>query len=277
MSDAKPGFEFNAVVTSRIEVAPDLITLQVSPRGWELPHFEPGQYAVLALPACAPRCFGSDGEADSDAPDKAIKRAYSIASSSVVDRHLEFYINLVRSGELTPRLWMLQTGSPIWLGRKITGMFTLDSVSSHVHVILFSTGTGLAPYMSMVRTFLAEQPHRRFTVVHGARHSWDLGYQAELITLHRMYPHFDYLPVVSRPQEERIPWSGLTGHCQDIWTGRKIDETWGFRPSPDNTHIFLCGNPAMIEHMVQLLAPEGFREHSKKLPGEVHLEKYWVH
>ena len=276
MSDAKAGTELNAVVTQRMEVAPGLIILQVAPRGWELPHFDPRQYAVLALPACAPRCQGSDPEPEAPQSEKLIKRAYSIASSSVANSHLEFYVTLVRSGGLTPRLWTLQVGDAVWLGHKVTGLFTLDSVPPDVHLILFSTGTGIAPYISMLRTFLVEQCHRRFTVVHGARHSWDLGYQSELITLHRVCRNFDYVPIISRPQEEPIPWSGLAGHCQDVWKRGVVDRIWGFQPTPENTHVFLCGNPAMIEDMLQLLAQDGFREHSKKAPGQVHLERYWI-
>ena len=116
---------------------------------------------------------------------------------------------------------------------------------------------------------------RRFAVVHGARHSWDLGYQAELLTLQRMCPRFDYLPIISRPKEEPVQWGGRVGYCQDIWTDRIIDQLWGFRPAPANTHVFLCGNPAMIEEMLQLLGEDGFREHRTRSPGQVHLEKYW--
>ncbi|NUQ62178.1 MAG: ferredoxin--NADP reductase [Pirellulales bacterium] len=276
MSDAKPDAELNAVVTQRMEVAPGLIILQVAPRGWELPAFESGQYAVLGLPPAAPRCPGSEPDPEAAKPERLIKRAYSIASSSVANSHLEFYVALVRSGGLTPRLWALRLGDPVWLGRKVTGMFTLGSVPPDVHVVLFSTGTGIAPYISMLRTFLAEQCHRRFVVVHGARHSWDLGYQSELIALHRVCRNFDYVPIISRPQEEPISWSGLAGHCQDVWTSRVVDRLWGFRPTPENTHVFLCGNPAMIEDMLQLLAQDGFREHTKKAPGQMHLEKYWT-
>lgn len=267
--------EFNAVVTQRMEVAPGLMVMNVAPVGWELPDFEAGQYAVIGLPGSAPRCRDAEAEDTPAEPDKLIKRAYSIASRSQAKQYLEFYIALVRSGALTPRLTLLNPGDRLWLGRKITGMFTLDSVPPECHVIMFATGTGLAPYVSMMRSALAEQPARRFAVVHGARHSWELGYREEMITLHRFCREFEYIPIVSRPKEEPIPWGGLAGHCQDVWTRHVIDEVWGFSPIPETTHIFLCGNPAMIRDVIELLAADGFREHSRKSPGQIHTEKYW--
>ena len=173
------------VVTQQIEVAPGLMILRVAPDGWELPDFLPGQYVVLGLPAGAPRCADSDPEPPSGDPNKLIRRAYSIASSSVAREYLEFYITLVRSGELTPRLFSLQVGQRLWVGRKVTGMFTLRDVPQDKQLVLLATGTGIAPYMSMVRTVLATEGTQRFAVVHGARHSWDLGYQGELIAVQR--------------------------------------------------------------------------------------------
>lgn len=271
--DADP--RLNAVVTQRTEVAPGLVILQVAPDGWDLSPFEPGQYTVLALPGSAPRCEGSDPESEPVDPNKLIKRAYSIASTSQARRFLEFYVALVGSGALTPRLWALGVGDRVWLGRKITGMFTLDSVPAEANVLLIATGTGVAPYLSMMRTILPKDAGRKFAIVHGARHSWDLGYQAELITLARVCPNFYYVPVVSRPDEEPAAWGGRTGYCQDAWADRVIDELWGFRPTPEDTHIFLCGNPSMIEDMLTIVAKDGFREHTKKSLGQVHLEKYW--
>jgi len=265
----------NARMIQRTEVAPGLIIVQVAPDGWELPEFEPGQYTVLGLPGSAARCAGSDPDSVEHDPNKLIRRAYSITSSSVPRDYLEFYITLVRSGELTPRLFALEVGDPVLLGPKITGMFTLDSVPEDRHVMLFATGTGLAPYMSMIRSSLAEHRGRRVAVVHGAYHSWDLGYRAELATLQRICPHLEYIPLISEPADEPVAWSGHTGFCQDVWKARVIDQRWGFRPSPENTHAFLCGHPGMIQGMLELLLEDGFAEHSKKSPGQIHLEKYW--
>ena len=265
----------NAIVTQRTDLAPGLMILQVAADGWELPDFLPGQYTVLALSGSAPRCEGADPEVPPPPPAKLIKRAYSIASSSRAREYLEFYINLVHSGALTPRIFALSVADRIWLSSKITGVFTLDSVPPDKNVIFIATGTGLAPYMSMVRSVLAEQGNRRFAIIHGARHSRDLGYRSELTSLANVCPNLTYLPIISRPQGEPAPWSGPTGHCQDVWTRRLIQERWGFAPTPENSHVFLCGNPQMIEDTLELLARENFRQNTRKSPGQVHLEKYW--
>jgi ferredoxin--NADP+ reductase len=80
---------------------------------------------------------------------------------------------------------------------------------------------------------------------------------------------------VSRPQEEAAPWGGASGYVQDLWTGGALAQAWGFRPTPADTHVLLCGNPAMIEDMLRRLEREGFRVHDPRAPGQVHVERYW--
>lgn len=273
---APPKTALNAIVAQRIEESPGLAVVRVVPDGWTLPEFKPGQFAVLGLPGAARRCIVSDLEEDDvPAPDKLIKRAYSIASSSVAREYLEFYIVLVPSGELTPRLFALEPGERLWLSPKISGMFTLNEVPPDKHVVFIGTGTGLAPYMSMLRTHLVCGSGPRFGVLHGARHSWDLGYRGELMTLQRLCNNFTYIPTISRASEETAPWGGASGYIQDLWRSDPLTSRWGFRPSPQDTHMFLCGNPSMIEDMVEMLAQDGFREHKPRRPGELHVERYW--
>jgi ferredoxin--NADP+ reductase len=267
--------ELNAVVAQRIEVAPGLIILRVVPDGWHLPEFQPGQFVVLGILPSAPRCAYADPEDPPPDPHKLIRRAYSIASSSVDRDYLEFYITLVHSGALTPRLFALKPGDRIWLGHKVTGLFTVSSVPEGHNLALVATGTGLAPYMSMLRTLLEPGGPQHFAVLHGARHSWDLGYRSELTTLQRLCKNFAYFPVLSNPEDEPVAWNQASGWVQDIWLSGAVERAWGLEPTPENTHVFLCGNPAMVEEMVVLLAGQGFREHTRKEPGQVHVERYW--
>ena len=206
-----------------------------------------------------------------------IKRAYSIASSSKERGHIEFFVALVHSGSLTPRLFALRAGDPVYLSPRIVGMFTLDKAPRDRHVVMVATGTGLAPYISMLRTHLDCGGPRRFTVLLGARHSWDLGYHGELMALGHDCGNFHYVPTISRPGEEPSPWSGRVGYVQDLWSGGVIEQAWGFTPTPENCHVFLCGNPKMVETMLERLSGAGFLEyHARKQPGgQVHTEKYW--
>jgi ferredoxin/flavodoxin---NADP+ reductase len=265
----------NAVLTSRHDIAPGLATFRIEPVGWEIEEFHPGQFAVLGLPGSAPRCSDADPEEIPAPPDKLIRRAYSISSSSLERQYLEFYVVLVGSGALTPRLFALRPGDPLWLGRKITGMFTLNDIPEHNHLVLIATGTGLAPYISMLRSHLLHTRETRVGVLQGARHSWDLGYRHELALVERDHPNFVYLPAITRPQEEQQPWTGLNGRIQEVWAEHPFEQCWGFDPAPEHTHILLCGNPAMIEAMLGILHQEGYQEHTKKSPGQIHLEKYW--
>jgi ferredoxin/flavodoxin---NADP+ reductase len=264
----------NAVLAQRTELAPGLAIFRIAPDGWPLPPFTPGQFAVIGLPASAPRVPLSDPEEPGN-PERFIRRAYSIASSSRSREYVEIFANLVRSGELTPRLFALPVGGRLWLGPKIKGMFTLRDIPRDAHLAMISTGTGLAPYMSMLRTELDCSGNRRIAVLHGARHSWDLGYAAELYTMQRLCPTFSYLPTVSRPDAEPAPWGGARGYVQELWTRGALERAWGFRPTPANTHVLLCGNPAMIDGMTKILEAQGFRVHDARASGEIHVERYW--
>jgi ferredoxin--NADP+ reductase len=266
--------QMNAVVASKDEISSRLMIMRVVADGWQMPDFEPGQFAVLGLPGSAPRYHLSEPEDAPSTPDKLIRRAYSIASSSLTREYMEFYISLVTSGALTPRLFALGVGDRLWLSSRVAGVFTLDEVPEDKNVVMVATGTGLAPYMSMLGTELRCGSEQRFAVVHGARHSWDLGYRSELMTLQHLCANLTYVPTVSRPQDEPVPWNGHTGHVQDLWAKGVVAETWGFHPTPANTHVFVCGSPAMTEEMLQLLIKEGFREHSQKVPGEIHVERF---
>ena len=267
--------QLNAIITQRIEVAPGLIILRVSPDGWPLPDFEAGQFAVLGLPEKALRVPLADPEDPAETPDRLIRRAYSIASSSLDKSYLEFYVTLVHSGRLTPRLFALQAGDRVHLGRKFSGTFTLDQVPPGSDLVLVATGTGLAPYMSMLRSEIVCHPEAHTTVVLGARHTWDLGYRGELTAMQRFCRTFHYIPVISRPDEELTRWHGHTGYVQDVWERGLIGQIWGREPDPSRCHVLLCGGPRMIEGMMAVLAAGGFREQTKDVPGQIHVEKYW--
>ena len=305
--------EYNATVSGRVEVAPGLIILRVSPD--KLPfEFKAGQYVVLGVRASVPRVDEADGDsgpvagsvatgsvaagtvatpiegtAESRAaveaqatavavaavdPERMIRRAYSIASESRADEYIEFYLTLVLSGELTPRLFTLKLRDRVYVGPKAVGVFTLDKVATGKHVLMIGTGTGLAPYMSMLRSELECNGPRKFVVVHGARFSWDLGYRTELIGLARHCRNFHYLPVITRPQED-VTWRGRSGYLQNVIASSAIEEETGLSVTPDNFDIFLCGNPSMIETVIGWAEERGFVRDKGHDIGTLHTEEYW--
>jgi ferredoxin/flavodoxin---NADP+ reductase len=265
----------NAVVIQKETLTPRLMILRVAfADGEEPPDFEAGQYTVLGLPPSAPRCALSTAERYPPDPDKMIRRAYSIASSSLQHEFLDFYINLVSDGALTSRLFALNTGDRLWLSSRVVGMFTLADVPREKNIVMVATGTGLAPYMSMLSTHLECGGENRVAVLHGAYHSWDLGYRSELLAIQHICPNFTYTATIDHPEDEPVPWHGCTGWVQDLWRQGVVAENWGFPPTPENTDVFLCGNPNMIEEMVALLGEEGFKEHRSNESGEIHVERY---
>jgi len=265
--------ELNSIVTQIIQVSPIMKIIRVKPDGWEFPEYKAGQFVALALPANATRCAeATDEHVEQEDPEKLIKRAYSIASSSTQD-YVEFYITLVHSGSLTPRIFNLQNGDRIWMGKKAVGMFTLDEISNDQNIVLIATGTGVAPYMSMLRSNALKR-EGKMMVIHGAANSWDLGYSSELELLESMFENFIYYPTITEPDKEPAGWNGDTRFIGDIWDDDIVIKKWGFKPSPNDTHFFLCGNPRMVKGMVDTLEKDGFKEHKRKEQGQIHSEEF---
>jgi ferredoxin--NADP+ reductase len=264
----------NAVVTQKTELTPRLMILRVVADGWDMPHFEAGQYTVLGLPVSAPRYPLSIPEITPPDPGKLIRRAYSIASSSLTREFMDFYINLVSNGALTPRLFALEVGDHLWLSERVVGLFTLDQVAPDRHIVMIATGTGLAPYMSMLRTHLRCNSKRQIMALHGAYHSWDLGFRDELLGLQHLCSNFTYVPTIDQPQDEPVAWHGQTGWVQDLWRKGVVADAWGFPPTPENCDVFLCGNPAMIAETTVILETDGFREHTSHQTGQIHIERF---
>jgi ferredoxin/flavodoxin---NADP+ reductase len=270
MSTTNP---YNAVVVGREEINPQLLILRVQPDA-PLFDFIPGQFGVLGLLGREARVPEAAREDVAPEPDKLIRRAYSIASASVERRYLEFYLTLITSGQLTPRLFALQHGGRLFLGPKATGVFTLDRVPPAKAVILVATGTGLAPYLSMLRTMLVHDTQRRFVVLHGARFSWDLGYRAELESLARLRRNFTYLPSITRPEEDPH-FRGHSGRIQTLLESGLVEKESGVPLDPALADVFLCGNPDMVATVKALLAAKGFKPDHGKGIGTIHVEEYW--
>ena len=264
---------YNAVLTGREEINAQLLVMRVQPDA-ALFDFKPGQFAVLGLMGDETRIPEADDEEPPPEPGKLIRRAYSIASSSVEKRYVEFYVTLITSGQLTPRLFALPYGHRLFLGPKASGMFTLDRMPPGKAAVLIATGTGLAPYMSVLRTMLVNDTTRPYVVLHGARYSWDLGYRAELESLVRLRPNLTYIPSITRPDED-LHFRGHTGRIQNLLAKGIVETLSGIQLDPAQVEVFLCGNPDMIRTVKEILVPRGFKPDRAKEPGTIHVEEYW--
>ena len=265
--------ELNATVIKRAEINHGLLVLRVVPDE-ALPPFKAGQYTVLGLPGTAARSPHADQEEPLAKPEALIKRAYSVTSSSLEGQYLEFYIALVRTGALTPRLFAVKEGDRIWMGPKIVGMFTLDEVPQGNDLVLIATGTGLAPYLSMLRSAYEFDADRTTVVCHAARVSWDLGYRSDLEGFAARYANFHYLPIID--EKDRDPnWHGEVGFVNRFVEEGTSENLLGNAFSPIKTSVFLCGNPMMIESVMGLLTARGFTKHTRRDPGSIFVEEYW--
>ena len=271
-----PQMILNATLVERHDLNEYLAVVKIQPDTGTVPYFKPGQFCTLGVPR-PPRpeeieILRARGR---EARPRLIRRAYSIVSSPEEREYVELFVILVSEGKLTPKLWDLKVGERLWMHEEIKGEFTLEGVAPDRDQLMVSTGTGLAPYISMYRTFRGTNRWKTYTVVNGVRHASDLGYVQELNGYARADKAFSYLPMVSRAKPEDN-WAGLKGRVTALLDGEVYLEQTGRRIDPATTNVFPCGNPDMIDGMSAALQERGFSVHSKENPaGNVHFERYW--
>ena len=243
---------FHARITKRVDLAPELWMIRIQ-AGGEF-AFTPGQYATLGL----------------QLGEKRKERPYSIVSSPYEDE-IEFFFELVPHGQLTPELYGLQPGDELLMRKVPKGRFTLDTKSGRANHLLISTVTGVAPFVSYVRTLYREWKEGKFRgeqklfLLNGASRSWEFGYSDELQKFAQELPWLKYVPTISRPWEDE-KWIGEVGRVDDLI--RKYADLWGLDGT--NSVGYLCGHPEMIEHGKGILKRCGF---AKEVLKE---EIYWV-
>ena len=243
---------FHAKITKREDYASDLWMIRIQPGG-EF-KYAPGQYATLGV----------------EGPDKRSERPYSIVSSPY-EEEIEFFFELVPQGELTPKLYALQQGDELLMRKASKGRFTLDTKLGPTNHLLVSTVTGVAPFVSYVRTLYKDWKEGKFSGEHklfllnGASRSWEFGYREELEKFANEVPWLKYVPTISRPWDDP-KWKGELGRVDDIV--RKYSDQWGLNGS--NSIGYLCGHPDMIGHCKGMLQRIGFPKEA------IREEIYWI-
>ena len=290
---------YNATITTFEPSHSDLWVLRVKPDSGTVSH-RPGQYASLGLGYWEDRI---DDAVDPDLEgrwEKLVRRSYSI-SSRMLDDHgylvddtqaddLEFYIVLVPPTPdnvpgLTPRLALKRPGDRIYLGPKVAGRYTTTAVTDPADTLLFfSTGTGEAPHNAMVVEMLSKGHHGPIVSAISVRQWADLGYREKHDALAERFPNYHYLPLPTR--EPDVP----KRYIQDILRDGTLTGELGLDLDPEHSHVFLCGNPAMIglpengegeptwpepTGVVELLVERGFTIDRRTQRGNIHFEEYW--
>jgi len=218
----------------------------------ESPEFRAGQFLNLALDL--------DGE--------RVQRSYSMASAP--GEPLEFYLVRVDGGRLTEPLFARGPGDEVLVSARPAGYFTLERVPDAPVLWLVATGTGLGPYVSILRTGEPWARFERVVVVHGVRERSHLAYADEL--RERGGERLTWVPVVSR---EDPPEGGLAGRLTDRLRDGALEAAAGAELTPDAAQVLLCGNPGMLAEAKALLEERGLKKNRRRAPGHVTTEAYW--
>jgi ferredoxin--NADP+ reductase len=218
--------------------------------------FAPGHYAKLGLPV---------------GDDRAVWRPYSIVSAEA-DDELEFLIVLIPGGAFSAHLESIEPGRPIMLASSVFGFFLEPQLSPGDTLWMLATGTGLGPYVSLLRTPGALDRYRRIIVAHSVRLTGELACRDEIEALAAASDgRLDYLPIVTRetgasPLCRRIPQLIADGTLP-LHARATLD--------PATSRVMVCGNPDFTTDMRALLNERGFVPCRRGSAGSMLFEKYW--
>ena len=199
---------------------------------------------------------------------RLIARAYSIVSTNK-ENHLEFLSIHVPDGPLTSQLVNIQQGDSVWINDKSTGSLTVKYVQPGRTLYMLATGTGLAPFVCLIKSPEIYQHFEKLVLVHTVRTERELAYKKEIEAManDRLF----YVPTVTREPFD------TNERCTDLFTSGKLFEKINLPPAdPEFDRIMLCGNPAMLKQMVKFLDENGWTKTNHKGIGNYTTEKAFV-
>jgi ferredoxin/flavodoxin---NADP+ reductase len=224
--------------------------------------------ALFSLRVEAPRLTFEAGQFVRIALEETLARPFSFVNPPEDPVH-EFYGIVVAEGPLSPRLARLKKGDRLLIASNPAGFLVLSEVPDAETLWLVSTGTGIAPFLSILRT---DTPWRRFrnvVLVHAVRHARELVY-GELIRKLSQQHALRYVTFVSR---EAAPGS-LAGRIPAALRDGRMEKAAGL--ALDGTsHVMLCGNPDMLKDTQAVLVERGLRKHRRRNPGHITVESFW--
>jgi ferredoxin--NADP+ reductase len=212
--------------------------------------FEAGQFVRIALDI--------DGE--------RVARPFSLVNAPG-DRALEFYGIVVPEGPLSPRLARLRSGERLFVASNPAGFLVLSEVPDAQTLWLVSTGTGIAPFLSMLRAGTPWKRFRNVVLVHAVRHAAELAYREELEGM----ADLRYITVVSR---EAVP-GALRGRIPALVRDGQLEAAAGLNLAAESSQVMLCGNPEMLKDTIALLGGRGMRKNRRRTPGHITSESFW--
>ncbi|MFV1981965.1 MAG: ferredoxin--NADP reductase [Thiohalomonadales bacterium] len=234
----------------------DLFSLKISTSPL---NFKAGQFVNVGLDLA-------------DNPEgKLLARPYSLINSPR-DSLLEIHFNTVENGHLSPKLANLVAGDTIQVSDRTSGLLTLDEVPDVPHLWLLATGTGIGPFLSILKT---PEPWLRFKKIllgFSVKTLEKLAYRSDFEALQLQYPdQFHFVPFITR---EKIPVTINSRITTSLENG-ELEKRVNLKLSPDSNHIMLCGNSKMITDVSTLLEQRGLSRHTRREPGQIAIEKYY--
>ncbi len=203
-------------------------------------------------------------------------RAYSMVSAPH-DEFLDFFSIVVPDGEFTSELSRLKVGDELLIDNQAFGFLTLDRFPDGRDLWLLATGTGIAPFLSILQDFQAWQRFERIILVYSVREARELAYQQLIAELpQREYleglgSKLLYLPVVTR---EQVP-GALHARITTLIESGELERAADLQLTPEHSRIMLCGNPQMIEDTRAVLKSRDLHLALTRKPGQVAVENYW--
>lgn len=268
MSEVEEKYTQETITSLRVWVPGKLFSFTCTrPTGY---RFTAGQFARL----------GVDNALKLSGEPEIIWRAYSMVSSPF-DEHLEFFSIVVPNGAFTSHLSLLEVGSPIYIDKTSFGFLTTGRFESGRDLWLLGSGTGLAPFLSILHDPQTWQQFQNVVLVHSARTTEELVYQemissftghpllAELID--NMAQRFHYVPVVTR---EKAP-NCLQERITRLLENGTLTTATGLALNVTQSRFMICGNPEMVSDIRKVLKAQGYSPARRNSPGEIAVENYW--
>jgi ferredoxin--NADP+ reductase len=230
----------------------NLFTLQIEAN---ISQFTAGQFTSLALDI--------DGE--------RIARPYSFLSSPG-QQPLEFFFYTATGGVLSNQLVELDCGSPVWVKNQANGFFVLNEVPESEELWMIGTGTGVAPFLSILGTDEPWQRFKKIVLVYAVRTIADLRYQDRIDSYAKKHPdQFLYQSFVSREEMS----GAIHGRIPAALEDGRLEQAVGLTLDKSRSHFMLCGNPDMVRDVTAVLKTKGFSKNRRRTPGHITTENYW--
>ncbi len=220
----------------------------------QAPKFKAGQFVRIAL----------------EIGGEIVARPYSLVNAPD-DDELEVYFNIVPEGPLTPQLAQLQTGDSVLVGEKASGFLVIDEIPECKYLWLFATGTGIGPFLSILKTAQPWQRFEKIVLAYSVRTRDELAYLDLIRNLQTQHPgQFSFVPLFTR----EVGADALSTRIPEAISSGSLEARTGITLSADDSHLMMCGNSEMITEVSSLLETRGMRRHRRREPGHITTEKY---